>query len=99
MANRESSARRRRVIEFGDNIRSWRKASRLTADLVAQRAGIARDTLRDVENGSGTVRLENVFAVLEALGLDSSVVAAVNPMVDDRGRALLQRGLPERVRD
>lgn len=98
MANRESNARRRRVIEFGDTIRTWRKASRLTAGLVAERTGITRDTLRAIENGSGSVRLENVFAVLEALGPDRLVVASVDPMRDTRGRALLQRGLPERVR-
>jgi transcriptional regulator with XRE-family HTH domain len=79
-------------------LRTWRKASRLTAELVAQRAGISRDTLRAIEDGSGSVKLENVFAVLEALGLDSMVTKAVDPAEDDRGRALLQRGLPERVR-
>ncbi len=98
MASRKSNTQLRRIVEFGDNIRNWRKASRLTADVVAQRAGITRDTLRAIENGSGSVRLENVFAVLEALGLESGVVAAVDPMNDDRGRALLHRGLPERVR-
>jgi hypothetical protein len=59
---------------------------------------VTRDTLRGIERGSGTVKLENVFAVLEALGLDSAVTDAVNPAENERGRILLQRGLPERVR-
>lgn len=94
----KSSSRNLQMVEFGDHLRTWRKASRLTAEIVADRAGITRDTLRNLETGSGAVKLENVFAVLRALGLDAGVIAAVDPTLDDRGRALLQRGLPERVR-
>ncbi len=93
MSSRQSMNRRRHVVEFGEHICSWRKASRLSADLVAERAGITRDTLRAIEVGSGSVRLENVFAVLEALGLDSNVVAAIDPINDERGRALVQRAV------
>lgn len=91
-------SRRRRVVQFGEHIRNWRKISRLSAELVAERAGITRDTLRAIELGTGTPRLENVFAVLEALGLDSAVVAAVDPISDERGRALLQRAVDGRSR-
>lgn len=98
MVARMSASRSRRLIDFGDHLRTWRKASRLTAELVAERAGVTRDTLRAIENGTGTVKLENVFAVMEALGLDSLVTSAVDPAANDRGRVLLQRGLPERVR-
>lgn len=91
MSRRESTNRRRRIAEFGAHIRSWRKISKLSAELVAERAGITRDTLRAIELGTGTPRLENVFAVLEALGLDNTLVAAIDPINDERGRALLQR--------
>jgi len=94
----KSASRSRQMAEFGGFLRTWRKASRLTAEIVAERAGITRDTLRNLESGFGSVKLENVFAVLRALGLDAAVIAAVDPTLDDRGRALLQRGLPERVR-
>ena len=95
---RISTTRQRRMEELGNSIRSWRKASRLTAAIVAERAGITRDTLRAIEEGSGSVRVENLFAVLEALGIDPLVLAAVDPMNNERGRALAARGLPERVR-
>lgn len=91
MPSRESANRRRRIAQFGESIHRWRKLSRLSAELVAERAGITRDTLRAIESGKGTARLENVFAVLEALGIDNIVVAAVDPLNDERGRALIQR--------
>ena len=98
MSPRASLTRTRRMAEFGAHVRTWRKASRLTTALVAERAGITRDTLRSIEEGSGSVKLENVFAVLEALGIDHQVITAVDPLQDERGRVLLQRGLPDRVR-
>jgi transcriptional regulator with XRE-family HTH domain len=76
---------------FGRHIREWRRLSRLPAETVAGRAGITRDTLRALETGAGTTKLENVFAVLEALGLSSRVVQTVDPSSDERGRALLRR--------
>ena len=81
---------------FGANVREWRRLSRLSAAVVANRAGITRDTLRALETGAGTVKLENVFAVLEALGLDSKAVHAVDPAADDRGLALLRRAAERR---
>lgn len=90
--------RARRMRELGENLRVWRKAQRLTTEIVAQRAGITRGTLRNIENGEGSVRFENLFAVLEVLGLERGVLDATDPSTSVRGRALLEDGLPERVR-
>jgi transcriptional regulator with XRE-family HTH domain len=90
---RPASRRERKLAEFGESLRTWRKIQRL-----AERAGITRDTLRAIESGAGSVRLENVFAVMEVLGVDPSVLEAVDPAATERGRALLENGLPERVR-
>ncbi|WP_261393873.1 helix-turn-helix domain-containing protein [Microbacterium esteraromaticum] len=79
------------LVNFGQNIKAWRTLSRLPATIVAERAGITRDTLRSLEGGAGSVKLENVFAVLEALGLDSKLRDALDPMSDERGRALIRR--------
>lgn len=79
------------LVDFGQNIRAWRTLSRLSATVVAERAGITRDTLRSLEGGAGSVKLENVFAVLEALGLDSKLREALDPAADERGRLLLRR--------
>lgn len=90
--------RSRRLKELGENLRTWRKAQRLTAEIVAQRAGITRSTLRNIENDPGSVRFENVLAVLEVLGIEQGVIDATDPTTSVRGRALLEHGLPERVR-
>ncbi|MEV8267715.1 helix-turn-helix transcriptional regulator [Microbacterium sp. NPDC076911] len=79
------------LVDFGRNIRAWRTLSRLSATVVAERAGITRDTLRSLERGAGSVKLENAFAVLEALGLDNKLSHALDPTSDERGRALLRR--------
>lgn len=86
------------LVDFGQNIRAWRTLSRLPATVVAERAGITRDTLRSLESGAGSVKLENVFAVLEALGLDSKVRDALDPATDERGRALLRRRIGRGLR-
>jgi transcriptional regulator, XRE family len=39
MVARTSAGRSRQMVDFGDHLRTWRKASRLTAGLVAERAG------------------------------------------------------------
>jgi len=91
-------ARTRKLREFGESLRTWRKAERLTAEIVALRAGITRGTLRNIENGEGSVRFENVMAVLEVLGIERGVLEAVEPANSFRGRALLEQGLPQRVR-
>lgn len=90
--------RTRKLREFGESLRTWRKAQRLTAEIVAMRAGITRGTLRSIEKGEGSVRFENVMAVLEVLGVERGVLEAVDPSNSVRGRALLEQGLPERVR-
>lgn len=83
--------REQNLVDFGQNIRAWRTLSRLPATVVAERAGITRDTLRSLERGAGSVKIGNVFAVLEALGLDATLRDAVDPVSNDRGRALLHR--------
>ncbi len=94
---RRSPSRERKMIRFGQHIRTWRVLNGLTAQMVADRAGITRVTLRAVESGDPGVRLESVFSVLEVLGLDAGVLAAVDPEQSERGRALMLQGVPKRV--
>jgi DNA-binding XRE family transcriptional regulator len=41
----------RQLADFGDHVRGWRMVLNLTAQQVAERAGITRDTLREIETG------------------------------------------------
>lgn len=76
----------RELAEFGEHVRGWRMVLGLTAQQVAERAGITRDTLRKIESGDAGVGFGNVAQVLRALGILDQVVEAVDPLGSDIGR-------------
>lgn len=76
----------RQVAEFGEHVRGWRMVLGLTAQQVAERAGIARDTLRKIETGDPSVSFANVTQVLRALGVLDNAVDAIDPLGSDIGR-------------
>lgn len=98
MAGRTSIPVSRALADLGDNVRTWRKLNGLTAALAAERAGINRQTLRDIETGTGTVNSENLLRVLRVLGILPAVVAATDPLSTDVGRLRADQALPQRVR-
>jgi transcriptional regulator with XRE-family HTH domain len=59
----------RLMIGFGENLKLARLRRRLSAAIVAQRAGISRTTLNKVENGAPSVAMGNYLMVLNVLGL------------------------------
>ncbi|MCC6809606.1 MAG: helix-turn-helix domain-containing protein [Deltaproteobacteria bacterium] len=86
----------RSLQELGTNLRLARQRRRLTAELLAERAGMTRVTLRAVERGDPRVTLGAVANVLHSLGLekDLSVVARA----DEFGRKLADAELEARKR-
>lgn len=76
----------RELSEFGKHVRGWRMVLGLTAQQVAERAGITRDTLRKIESGDSGVGFGNVAQVLRALGVLDQTVEAVDPLGSDIGR-------------
>ena len=76
----------RELTEFGQHVRGWRMVLGLTAQQVAERAGITRDTLRKIEAGDPGVGFGNVVQVLRALGVLEQVVNAIDPLGSDIGR-------------
>ncbi|WP_125774713.1 helix-turn-helix transcriptional regulator [Antribacter gilvus] len=95
---RTSLRTHRDLLQLGENLRAWRKIHGLTAQLVADRAGITRTTLRGIETGTGAASLENVLAVLRVLGVADAVVSATDPLTTEMGRFHAERTLPQRVR-
>lgn len=75
----------------GENIRLARLRRKITATMLAERAGISRVTLRKVENGESSVSL-GVFAnVLFCLGFEEDLLLLAGD--DLLGRRLQDAGL------
>lgn len=89
---------RRAGADIGAQLTAWRKIQNLTAQQVAERANISRDTLRRLEHGEVGVSLESVLSVARALGALDRLVDALDPYQTDLGRARAATALPKRVR-
>lgn len=99
MPTKTTPARVRRAAEvIGSQLAGWRKIQNLTAQQVAERANISRDTLRRLEHGEVGVSLESVLGVARALGALDRLVDALDPYQTDLGRARAAAALPKRVR-
>lgn len=83
---------------LGAQLVLWRKLQGLTAAQLAERAGIARGTLRRIETGDAGVNLEAFLNVARALGILDLIVKATDPYETDLGRARADEALPKRVR-
>ena len=86
----------RRLLRLGERIRTARLRRRLSAKLVAERAGMSAMTLRGVEHGAMGVTIGAYVAVLHVLGLDCDLDAVA--AIDSLGRDLQDSALPHRVR-
>jgi transcriptional regulator with XRE-family HTH domain len=76
-----------KVLEqLGENIKLARKRRKLSATQVAERAGIARNTLYLIENGTSSVSMGAYFNVLRVLGLHEDFLKLAAD--DDMGRKL-----------
>mgnify|MGYP002652252288 CR=1 FL=1 len=77
----------RKVLEqLGEKIKLARKRRKLTAIQVAERAGIARNTLYLLEKGTPSVSMGALFNVLRVLGLHEDFLKLAAD--DDLGRKL-----------
>lgn len=89
---------RRSLRRAGERLQAWRKLRGLTQAQVADRAGIDRRTLRNLENGDGGVSFEVALRVFNALGILDGAVDALDPYATDLGRLRAEEQLPQRVR-
>jgi transcriptional regulator with XRE-family HTH domain len=77
--------------EMGENIRLARLRRRLSATLLAQRAGITRVTLKKVESGDSGATLGAYAHVLQSLGLAGDLAQIARD--DELGRKLQDAGM------
>jgi transcriptional regulator with XRE-family HTH domain len=79
MVTRNSVRQERLLKEFGANIRRWRKVNGMSAAALAERAFVTRETLRNIEEGTGSPRMDSLFAVLSVIGIAETVVGSADP--------------------
>lgn len=72
--------------KVGENIKLARKRRKLTTIQVAERAGIDRTTLYNIEKGSGSVSIGAYFNTLRVLGLQNDFLKLAAD--DEFGRKL-----------
>ena len=82
---------------MGAQIKRARLRRKISADLVAERAGVSRATLWSVEKGSPSVSIGMYAAVLHALhGMDKDLLLIAKD--DELGRKLEELDIHERQR-
>jgi transcriptional regulator with XRE-family HTH domain len=86
----------RLLTELGENIRLARLRRKFSASLLAERAGIARNTLRAIERGDPSVTFGAYANVLFSLGLDEDLKLIARD--DELGRKLQDLNLPIKAR-
>ena len=85
------------LSQTGEQIRLARLRRHLPSELVAERAGVSRQTVTAIEKGSISVAIGAYAAVLHALGgLEQDLLLIAKD--DDLGRKLRDLDLPQRQR-
>jgi transcriptional regulator with XRE-family HTH domain len=86
-----------RILDgFGQRLKAARLRRRYSADMVAQRAGIARATLSRIEQGDPGVSFGNYARVMQVLRLEQDVNRLATD--DELGRKLQDAELGTRAR-
>jgi len=84
----------RLLAEVGENVRLARLRRKLSAQRIADRAGISRSTLQKVEKGDPSTALGNLLQVLIVLGLENDLFKLAEN--DPLGRKLQDARLTEK---
>jgi len=84
---------------LGEDIRKARLRRRLKMTVVAERAGISRETLAKIQKGDPGVSMGNYAMVIFAIGLGVNWMTLAAIEKDDTGRILDEERIPRRARD
>lgn len=84
--------------KLGQDINDSRRRRRISTELMAERAGIARATLAKIEKGNPSVSMGNYASVIFVLGLTDRLSDLIDANHDVVGRMLEEENLPKRIR-
>ncbi|GHV44709.1 transcriptional regulator [Spirochaetia bacterium] len=84
--------------KLGQDINGARRRRRITMALMAERAGIAVNTLAKIEKGDPAASMAAYASVLFVLGLTDSLRDIADASRDLTGRMLEEERLPKRIR-
>jgi len=79
------------MVDLGENIKLARLRRKFTSEQVAERAGIVRSTLWQIEKGAPSVSIGTYLQVLFVLGLEKDFEKLAKD--DEMGRKLQDAGL------
>ncbi|MFT4148012.1 MAG: helix-turn-helix transcriptional regulator [Micrococcaceae bacterium] len=83
---------------IGVQLQSWRKLSNLTAQQVADKAGISRTTLQKIEHGDPSVSFLAILSTARVLGVLDKLIEATDPYKTPLGIAKSELLLKKRIR-
>ncbi len=87
----------KKILEVvGEQIRLARLRRKVSGEMIAERAGVGRNTLISIEKGSSTVSIGHYLNVLKALGLENDFLLIAKD--DKLGRKLQDAQLSTKER-
>jgi transcriptional regulator with XRE-family HTH domain len=90
---------RQALVRLGDDLRKARLRRRLRMTVVAERAGISRETLAKIQKGDAGVSMGAYAAVIFALGLGVNWMHLADIVNDPTALVLESEQLPKRARE
>jgi len=84
--------------KLGEDIRDARKRRRITMALLAERARITVDTLKQIEKGNPSSSIGGYASVLYSLGMIERLQDIADARFDLTGLMLEEEKLPKRIR-
>jgi transcriptional regulator with XRE-family HTH domain len=84
--------------KLGEDIRDARKRRRITMALLAERACITPDTLKQIEKGNPSTSIGGYASVLYSLGMIGRLQDIADVRYDLTGLMLEEERLPKRIR-
>jgi DNA-binding XRE family transcriptional regulator len=85
--------------KLGKDINNARRKRRISKEMMAERAGIAINTLNAIENGKSGTSISSWVMVMYVLGIEKNLQDVCDVKNDVMGMLLDEENLPKRIRN